>query len=131
MLTVRQALVRVVLDDMYLSLEYPLPMVTRIGPRNATRLFLREWRLERGLTQQQLADRVGTSKGQVSNWEQAKRGLRQDVQAALAHALSISINDLYRDPAQPSADELLRDATPELRNQAIELIKTLIKTAAR
>ncbi|WP_410052672.1 helix-turn-helix domain-containing protein, partial [Bradyrhizobium sp. SZCCHNR1064] len=41
-------------------------MPPRIGPRKPVRLFLAEWREKRGLTQQQLADRLETSDVTVS-----------------------------------------------------------------
>jgi transcriptional regulator with XRE-family HTH domain len=110
---------------------YTTTMVTRIGPRKAFRLYLREWREHRGLTQDQLAQRIGKAKGQVSGWESGSRGLRQDMAADLAYALDISIDDLYRDPAAPSADDLLRDAPPEVRALAIDMIKTLLRGTSK
>ncbi len=105
-------------------------MVTRIGPKTPRRNFLAKWRQKRELTQEQLADRLGTYKGQVSNWEGGKRALTFDVQAALAEALDIEPQDLFRDPDRPSADELLRDASPQLYKEAIEIIKVLVSRRA-
>jgi hypothetical protein len=86
-------------------------------PIRPVRHFLKEWRKHRGLTQQQLADRLPsgddgkpTGKDVVSRWERNERGISMDVQAALAEALSIAPADLFRDPAMPSADDLLRNA---------------------
>lgn len=115
--------------------EYGPGMVTRIGPAKPFRMFLREWRQHRGLTQQQLADRMmiddtgrSADKGQISRWENQTRGITLEVQSALATALNIEIADLFRDPAQPSADELLRRASPELKRQAFAVIETLLRT---
>lgn len=69
-----------------------------------------------------------TGKDQVSRWERAQRGMTMDVQAALAEALDIEPGDLFRDPKQPSADELLRRATPEQREMAFRVIDTLLRT---
>lgn len=101
-------------------------MVTRIGPKKPRRNFLAKWRAKRELTQEQLADRVGTYKAQISNWEGGKRALTFDVQSALAEALDIEPQDLFRDPDRPSADELLRDASPQVLSEAIEIIKVLV-----
>jgi len=101
-------------------------MVTRIGPKTPRRNFLAKWRQKRELTQEQLADRVGTYKAQISNWEGGKRSLSFDVQTALAEALDIEPQDLFRDPDRPSADELLRNASPQVLNEAIEIIKVLV-----
>lgn len=103
-------------------------MIARIRSSVPVRHYLKEWRLKRGKTQQQLADLLDTEKGQISNWENNKRGMTIEVQAALAYALDIEPSDLFRDPEQPSADELLRHATPEQRRQVFAVIETLIRT---
>ncbi len=110
-------------------------MVVRIGPSKPFTHFLKKWRQHKRLTQQQLADRLplsedgkATGKDQISRWERSHRGMTMDVQAAVAEALDISPGDLFRDPDQPSADELLRSATPEQRRQAFAVIETLLRT---
>lgn len=105
-------------------------MVTRIGPKQPRRSYLAKWREAKGLTQEQLADRVGTYKGQISNWESGRRSISSDVQAALAEALGIEPPDLWRDPARPSADELLRDVPPDVHSQAIELLRIFVQKRA-
>ncbi len=110
-------------------------MVTRIGPSAPIRHFLKEWREKKGLTQQQLADRLpagddgkATGKDQVSRWERSKRGMTMDVQAALAEALGIDPGALFHDPEQPSIDSLLRSASPEVRRQAFAVVETMLRT---
>ena len=83
-------------------------MPTRIGPKHPLRLYLAEWRDAKGLTQQQLADRLATSDVTVSRWETGKRQPNLNAQAAYAEALGIDPLGLRRHPAQPSADALLR-----------------------
>jgi transcriptional regulator with XRE-family HTH domain len=102
-------------------------MIARIGPKQPLRHYLREWRELRGLTQPQLAERLDTSKDQISRWESNKRGMTAAVMQALAEALQIEPGDLFRDPAQPSADELLREATPEQRRLAFELVEAVLR----
>ena len=110
-------------------------MVTRIGPSKPFRHYLKEWRVAKGLTQQQLADRlpVGddgkpTGKDQISRWERSERGMTMDVQAALAEALGIDPGALFHDPDRPSVDELLRNAPPEQRRQIFAVVETMLKT---
>lgn len=100
-------------------------MPPRIGPRKALRLFLAEWREEKDLTQQQLADRLGTSDVTISRWETRKRQPDHDAQQAIAEALGIEWQDLFRHPDQPSADALLRDQPPEVVEQALRLIQAI------
>ena len=113
-------------------------MVTRIGPKTPRVNFLAAWRAKRGLTQEQLAERIGTYKGQISNWENQNRNITSSAQVALAEALNIEPGDLYRDPAQPSPADLLRDASVRemtlilneqdatLKRQALEMVKVLV-----
>lgn len=106
-------------------------MVTRIGPKQPFRHYLKEWRELRGLTQQQLADRLETGKDQISRWESGKRGMSAEVLAALAEALDFSEpGQIFHDPQRPSADELLRNATPEQRRQAFTVIEALLRTGS-
>lgn len=103
-------------------------MATRIGPRRPRRTYLSEWRDSRGLTQQQLANRLGVSDVSISRWETGRALLSTDVMAAIAEALNIEPQDLYRHPDQPSADALLRDQPVEIRDQAIRLIQAIRRT---
>jgi transcriptional regulator with XRE-family HTH domain len=109
-------------------------MVARIGPKNRSRMrvFLKEWREHLDLTQEQVADRIGTTKGTVSRMEVNSREPNLGYLAAFAEAIDRETGDLFRDPKRPTRDELLRDvppgATPELLRQAFELIKNAQKT---
>ncbi|WP_410052705.1 helix-turn-helix transcriptional regulator [Bradyrhizobium sp. SZCCHNRI1073] len=100
-------------------------MPPRIGPRRPSRLFLSEWREHRGLTQEQLGQRLGTSHVTISRWETRKRQPDLKAQEAIAEALGIEFVDLRRHPQQPSADELLRDQPPEIVDQALKLIRAI------
>ena len=99
---------------------------SRIGPRHPRKIYLSEWREHRGLTQKQLGERLDVADMTISRWENGKALLNTDVMAAVAEALNIEPADLYRHPNQPSADELLRGATPEVRQRAIAIIQAAI-----
>jgi transcriptional regulator with XRE-family HTH domain len=102
-----------------------IPMPARIGPRRPFRLYIAEWRESRGLTQEALANRLGTSDVTVSRWETGKRLPDYNALSAIAEALDIDPFDLRRHPAQPSADALLRDQPKEVQEQAIKLIQAI------
>jgi transcriptional regulator with XRE-family HTH domain len=112
-------------SDIYQSGIHSDGMLTRIGARRPIRLYLAEWREHKGLTQQALADRLETTDVTISRWETGKRQPNLDAQAAIAEALGIDPFDLRRHPDQPSADALLRDQPPEVRDQAIRLIQAI------
>lgn len=103
-------------------------MPTRIGPKKPIRLFIAEWRANRGLSQKGLGARLGpegVSDVTVSRWETGERRPDLDAQAAIAEALGIDVFDLRRHPDQPSADALLRDQPKEIQEQAIRLIHAI------
>ena len=97
-------------------------MATRIGPRRPLRLYLVEWREQKGVTQEQLATRLGTTHVTISRWETQKRQPDLNAQAAIAEALGIELVDLFRHPDRPSADALLRGQPPEVVENALKMI---------
>lgn len=102
-------------------------MPPRIGPRRPPRIFLADWREARGLSQERLGDRLGVSKMTVSRWERNVASINVNVMSALAEALDIEPNDLFRHPDTPSADALLRNQPDSIRDQAIAVIGALRK----
>lgn len=100
-------------------------MPARIGPKRPLRIYLAEWRERKELTQEQVANRIGTSDVTISRWETGMRRPDLDAQAAFAETLGIELADLYRHPDQPSADELLRGQPPEIIDQAMKLIRAI------
>lgn len=105
-------------------------MPTRIGPKRPRKLYLVEWRekISPTMTQAMLASRVGVSEMTVSRWERNQHKLNTDTIAAVAEAFAEALGfnveptDLYRHPDTPSADALLRGASPEVVKEAIDMI---------
>lgn len=100
-------------------------MAPRIYPRRLPRLYLAEWRESLGLSQEALGERLGVSGVTVSRWETGRRRPDLNVLAAICEALGIEPPNAYRHPDQPTADDLLRDQPPEVREQAIKLIRAI------
>lgn len=101
-------------------------MVTRIGPKEPVKLFIAEWRFYRDdMTQETLANRIGSTKGSVSRWETGERDITAGALAAIAEALQCHVPDLYRHPDRPSADALLHDLDEPTKRQAFRLIEAL------
>lgn len=90
-------------------------MIARLTPRNPPRIFLREWRLHRDMTQEELAERIGADKGTLSKWENAKRGMNTDILAELAFALRCTVPDLYRSPEKAEYDAFFASAPDDVR----------------
>ena len=87
--------------------------------------YLKQWRLYRGLSQQQLADRLESSKGYISDLERGVRRYNQDLLEALAYALMCEPADLLmRDPTKEEAIWSIWESVPETdRPKVIEMIK--------
>ena len=66
---------------------------------NNHRHFLREWRIYRGLTQDELASRIGTSSGAIAAWETVDRGIRLQDQFRLFAALRIRPAQFFQRPS--------------------------------
>lgn len=108
-------------------------MAHRIGWNGKrSRHFIREWREHRKLTQDQLAERLETSKTSISRIETGKQPYTQDTLDRLAWALRCSPADLLmRNPLDPEAPWSIWDSLkPAQRRQAIRLLKALVEEEA-
>lgn len=105
-------------------------MAKRLQPQQPVRNYIREWRAHFKLSGEALGERLGTDKGQVSRWENDKRGLDVNVAAAIAEAMGLTFFDLFRDPRVPSADAMLDGVSPEDRAGAIETLDTYLRVTA-
>jgi len=99
----------------------------------ARKFFLKEWREHRGMTQQQLADATGRTKGYISNIERGENRYNEDLLEELAAALECESWELLgKDPSKPAkADSslaLLWEHVPEdNKPQVMEIVKTFAK----
>jgi len=110
-------------------------MAKRVVPRFKKpavrrRIFLKQWREFRGLTQEQLADRVGWSVGNVSQLERGLQGYSQEGLEALAEALQCDPGQILT--VDPTGDDAIwsiwERAKPGERQMIVELAKTVVKT---
>lgn len=98
----------------------------------AQRWYLKEWRLKRGLTQEELAERTGTNmiKADISRLELGKRRWNADQLWKLADALEIEAWWLLAiDPDDPANDltmlETLRAVPEAKRRDALAILAAL------
>ena len=92
--------------------------------------YIKQWRKHRGLTQDQLAERIGIDKGYLSKIENGKRRYDQPFLEAAAVALQCSPADLImRDPSDPAGIWSVWDTlTGPQQVQVVEIAKTLKRT---
>jgi transcriptional regulator with XRE-family HTH domain len=97
------------------------PRIAFPKKRSRRRTFFKEWRLHRGLSQEQLADRLETSVASISRIEKGTQPYTQDVLEALAEALNTDpASLLMRNPADPEAIWSLWDNAKPGERQMIE-----------
>ena len=82
----------------------------------------------KGIDQTQMAGRLDCETGTISKLVSGKQRLSDPWMAGFAWALDIEVADLFRDPNQPTQEDLLRDLPPEKRDQIIKVIKALRDT---
>jgi transcriptional regulator with XRE-family HTH domain len=92
--------------------------------------FIREWRQSRGLTLEQLSDRIGITHASLSRIERGLQPYSQPLLEAIADALQTEpASLLMRNPGDPEGIWSIWDqAKPGERRQIVEIAKTLIKT---
>lgn len=98
--------------------------------RARRRTFFKEWRIFRGLSQEQLADRLDTSVASISRIESGTQPYTQDVLEALAEALRTDpASLLMRNPDDPEAIWSIWDnAKPGERKMIVDIARTVTKT---
>lgn len=96
------------------------------------RHFIRQWRKFRGLSQEQLAERVGVTHGAISQLENGKIAYTQPMLEALAEAMMCEPGDLVvRDPTAKQAMWSLWDqAAPGDREKIIEFMEFTVRKAS-
>lgn len=83
------------------------------------RHYVREWRIHRGLSQEQLAERIERSRGLVSQIETGDTALTEEMIFALAAAFRCAPWDIFR--VNPLMDGVVVDITDALRGQPADV----------
>jgi transcriptional regulator with XRE-family HTH domain len=92
--------------------------------------YIKEWRKHRGLTQDQLAERIGMDRAYLSKIESGKRRYDQPFLEAAAEILQCEPADLIvRDPSDPDGIWSIWDTLrPVEKSQVVEIAKTIKRT---
>lgn len=108
-------------------------MVTRIRKGAREHLYIEEWMERRGLTDEKVARRIGVERPTITRWRNQQHRLNPAKIAALAQALDLEPEDLWRPPppldAPPSIDAMLRDEPDHIRRRAAEVIRQAFKAS--
>jgi transcriptional regulator with XRE-family HTH domain len=90
-------------------------------------ILLRSWRKHRGLTLEQLAERLHMNKGALSRIERGERPYTQDFLEAVADILQCEpVDILIRDPSEPDSVWSIWDRiSPPQRDTARRILEQL------
>lgn len=104
------------------------PRLKARGPRH----FIREWRKHRGLTLEQLAERVGLTHGAISQLERGETNYTQPTLEAIADALQCEPADLIMRRPDAETWSIWDDvkALPEAEQRRIAAIIEAIRKAS-
>lgn len=102
----------------------------RMAKERNSRHFLRAWRKKKGLTLEQVAERIHTTHATLSRIERGKLPYNQDLLEILADIYQTDpASLLMRDPeAQDAIWSLWDQLDPPQRNQLVEMGKVLKRT---
>jgi transcriptional regulator with XRE-family HTH domain len=91
------------------------------------RHHIKEWRKYRGLTQEQLAERIGIARSYLTKIERGTRRYDQPFLEAAAEALRCDAGDIItRNPSDPESIWSIWDTlSPVERKQAIAVIRAI------
>ncbi len=103
------------------------------GPKRRRPTFIKQWREHRQLSQDQLAERLFTSKASISRVENGSQAYTQDFLEACAEALQTDpASLLMRNPTDEDAVWSLWDQAQAGERQMIEtIVRTVIKTGTK
>lgn len=106
-----------------------MPKVKPRFKNNEPRHKIRQWRKHRGLTLEQLAERIGVTHGALSQLERGEVNYTQPMLEALADELRCTPGDLVTvDPTQDDAIWSLWDqASVGERNQIVAVATAVVK----
>jgi transcriptional regulator with XRE-family HTH domain len=102
----------------------------RTQPR-IVRHYVRQWRDFRGLTQEQLAERVGKSRALITQIEKGWTDLTEEMIYSLSEALNCEPGDLFRvNPQKAGAvvdiTDMLKNSDPAIQAEALGYIRGLV-----
>lgn len=91
---------------------------------------MRAWREKRGLTQEQVATKLGTHRGMVSRYENSERGLTLTQQFRIMRILKITPAQFFQHPDEADALEKLmheaEQAGAKKRREILAVIQAML-----
>ena len=100
----------------------------RIGQKRRAHLYIDEWFAHRETNDEKVAGRLDLDRTTIWKWRKNPSRLDPGKMEALARALDIEPEELYRPPSRPSLDAIVKNYPEELQLKAAEIVRLLGKT---
>lgn len=88
-------------------------------------LYIEEWFKERGLNDEKVGNRIGVDRATVFRWRKEQHRLNPEKISALAEALDLEPQELWRPPGRPSLDALVKNSSDDVLNMAFDIVKRM------
>jgi transcriptional regulator with XRE-family HTH domain len=111
-------------------LGYRTAMVTRVYATRRGYLYIAEWMAHRGLSDEQVAGRLDVARETVTRWRGQQHRLNPQKIAALATALNLEPEELWRAPppiGHQSLDAIVKNSPQDIQDMAVDIILRLIQ----
>lgn len=97
------------------------------------RYFFKEWRKYRGMTQEELAEKIGVTPPSISQLERGLQGFTDSTLVTLSQALACKPGDLLmRNPLDQDAPwsiwDTVKSSEPGKRAAIVAVVETMLKT---
>jgi len=98
-----------------------------VAKRRRRHLYILEWMKARGLSDEQLALKVGTTRVTIWRWANEQHRLNPEKIERLATALDLEPPELWRPPSRRSIDAILANAPDEVNDMAADVVERMVR----
>lgn len=101
-------------------------MVLRNRKGAQPHVYLTEWMIHEGLSDETLGGKIGVTRQTIYRWRNGDRGLSVPKQKRVAKAIGLDdYRALHRLPSRPSIDAILKDTDAKTYNAFVEMARNL------
>jgi transcriptional regulator with XRE-family HTH domain len=103
------------------------PRRSPLRPLERGYLYIAERQAAAGLSDAQLAQRLGVSRQTIFRWKKEQWRVTADNMEKLATVLGCEPRDLFRPPAFESVDAIIEGLADHMRQMVVDIAKTVAK----
>jgi transcriptional regulator with XRE-family HTH domain len=100
--------------------------ITNMATKKRAQLPLTEWFKYRKVNDEKVGELIGVDRATIFRWRKEQHRLNPDKIAALAKALDVEPEELWRHPNRRSLDVLVKDASDNVVSMAFDIVKRMV-----